>query len=105
MHRLCTGAAAASILILCQSGAVAQAAAPAAGSNSTVPEKTAPATSLDTKPGSLIDKLAPTNGVIAPTGDVDPAIHKEPPQSGNMPVMKPGQVPAQPGNSGNGGLY
>ncbi len=105
IHRLCTGAVAASLLVLSAFGADAQTAAPVADSNATVPETTAPATTLDRKPGSLSDKLAPTNGVIAPTGDVDPAMHKQSPRSGNMPIVKPGQVPAQPGSNGQGGLY
>ncbi len=105
MSHLRTVAAAAALIGLTCGGALAQAAAPAAGSSATIPEKTAPSTDLATKPGSLSDKLAPTNGVIAPSGDVDPAMHKPPPQTGNMPVVKPGEIPAQPGGKTNGGLY
>ena len=104
MYRLRTAAIAASLLGFSVSGAYAQTTAPVAGSSATVPEKTAPATNLDTKPGSLSDKLGSTNGVITPSGDVDPAMHKAPPQTGTMPVLKPGEVPAQPSGKSNGGL-
>lgn len=52
----------------------------------------APKTDLDTRPGTLSDKLSDTNGVIRPTGDVDPDMHKSAPQAGSMPVIKPGTV-------------
>ena len=96
MTHLGTLAASAALLCLASGAAWAQAAAPAAGSNATIPEKTAPgtapSTSLDAKSGTLSDKLGDTNGVIAPSGDVDPAMHKPAPETGTMPVIKPGAV-------------
>lgn len=93
-------------LLCCAAGAAAaQSTAPAgetpaAGSNATIPEKApattgntaVPGTNLDTKPGTLSDKLSDTNGVIKPTGNVDPAMHVPAPQTGTMPVIKPGAV-------------
>lgn len=94
MTRLRTGAAAAAVLCLTGSAASAQ---------STPSPTPAPSTNLDSKSGTLSDKLSDTNGVIKPTGDVDPAMHKPAPQTGAMPVIKPGQVPPQDGNgSGQG---
>lgn len=61
----------------------------------------APRTNLDAKPGTLSDKLSGTDGVIKPTGDVDPEMQSRAPASGTMPVIKPGSVPEQ---SGKGGL-
>ena len=79
--------------------AAAQTAAPAPGAT---PQKTAPATDLDAKPGTTSDKLRATGGVVRPRGDVDPGMQKPAPQTGETPVLKPGQVPPQ---SGKGGLY
>ena len=84
-------------VILCAAGGVASAQS-----------TPAPSTNLDTKPGTLSDKLGQIDGVIKPTGDVDPDMHKAAPQTGSMPVVKPGQVPPQTGNGagkGQGGLY
>lgn len=66
-----------------------------------------PKTNLDAQPGTLSDKLSQTGGVIKPTGNVDPEMHKSAPQTGSMPVVKPGQVPPQSGTgpNGKGGLY
>ena len=64
-----------------------------------------PKTDLDTKPGTLSDRLGDTGGVIKPTGDVDPGMNKSAPQSGSMPVIKPGQIAPQSGKDGKGGLY
>ena len=96
MGHLRDAAMAAAFLGLTACPASAQTAAPA------------PKTDLDAKPGTLSDKLSDTNGVIKPTGNVDPDMHKAPPSTGSMPVIKPGQVPPQSGNSpktGQGGLY
>lgn len=94
MRHTCRAALAAAILA---------AACGAASAQSTV----APKTDLEAKPGALSDKLGQTGGVIKPTNDVDPAMRKPAPQSGSMPVVKPGQVPPQSGNGSpvNGGLY
>lgn len=67
-------------------------AAGTASAQTAAPAATAPKTDLDTKSGTLSDKLSDTNGVIRPTGDVDPAMHKGAPQSGSMPVIRPGEV-------------
>lgn len=58
----------------------------------TTPAAPAPQTDVGSKPGTLSDKLSGTNGVIKPTEDVDPAMHKATPQAGSMPVIKPGAV-------------
>ena len=66
-----------------------------------------PRTDLDSKPGTLSDKLSGTGGVIKPTGNVDPEMHKQAPQTGTTPVIKPGTVAPQSGNGtqdGKGGL-
>ena len=78
--------------LLCTTAApaLAQSAAPPAGS--TVPETAPPATNLDQQPGSLSRKLGETKGVIAPSGDVDPAMRLAAPKTGSMPVVKPGQT-------------
>lgn len=102
MTRTRTVAASAALLCLASGAAWAQAAAPAAGSDATIPEKVAPPTDLNTKPGTLSDKLGQSNGVIKPSGDVDPAMPRGAPQTGNTPVLKPGAVPGQ---SDKGGLY
>ncbi|MBE7219882.1 MAG: hypothetical protein INR64_15535 [Caulobacteraceae bacterium] len=52
----------------------------------------APKTDLGSRPGTLSDKLGATDGVIKPAGNVDPAMHKPTPQTGTMPVIKPGTV-------------
>ena len=80
MGHLRNAAVAAAFLGLAAGPASAQTAAPA------------PKTDLDTKPGTLSDKLSDTNGVIKPTGNVDPDMHKAAPQAGSMPVIKPGTV-------------
>jgi hypothetical protein len=67
-------------------------AAGPAWAQATAPATPAPATNLDSKPGTLSDKLSDTNGVIKPTGNVDPEMHKAAPQAGTMPVIKPGAV-------------
>ena len=76
--------------------AAAQSAAPPASSTAAAPEQTmpgtAPSTNLDQKSGSLSRKLGDTNGVIAPSGDVDPDMHVGTPKTGTMPVIKPGQT-------------
>ena len=67
----------------------------------------APVTDLDATPGTLSDKLSGTGGVIKPTGNVDPEMHKQAPQTGTTPVIKPGTVAPQSGNGtqdGKGGL-
>ena len=75
---------------------LAQSTAPAAGSDAAVPEKiapgTPPATNLDQQSGSPSKKLGDTNGVIKPSGDVDPAMPVGTPKTGTMPVIKPGQT-------------
>ncbi len=80
MRHLRIAAVAAALLGLAAGPASAQTATPA------------PKTDLDSKPGTLSDKLSDTNGVIKPTGDVDPDMHKAAPQTGSMPVIKPGTV-------------
>lgn len=96
MHPIRIASVAALALCAAAGSARAQATAPAAGDTTAIPEKTAPgtapATSLDTKSGALSDKLSGTDGVIKPTEDVDPAMDKAAPQTGTMPVVKPGQV-------------
>ncbi len=67
--------------------ATAQTSAPTAA-----PATPAPKTDLDAKPGTLSDKLSDTGGVIKPTGDVDPAMHKAAPQTGSMPLIRPGEI-------------
>lgn len=79
MKRVCTAAAA--FLALAAGPAFAQTATPAP-----------PSTDLGSKPGTLSDKLSDTNGVVAPTQNVDPGIRKPAPQTGTMPVIKPGAV-------------
>ena len=86
-------AASAALLCLASGTARAQAAAPAAGSDATIPEKVAPPTDLNGKPGTLSDKLGASDGVIKPSGDIDPAMHKDAPQTGTTPVIKPKDVP------------
>ena len=89
-------AAAAAVLALAAGPGAAQTAAPA------------PSTDLDSKSGTLSDKLGQTGGVIKPGGDVDPAMRKPAPQTGATPVVKPRQVPPQSGDgtkTGQGGLY
>ena len=94
MQRFRHAALAATILGLAAGPVCAQTATPA------------PKTDLDAKPGTLSDKLSATGGVIKPTGNVDPDMHKAAPQTGTMPVLKPGQVPPQTGGGeGKGGLY
>ncbi len=93
MIRTRTIAASAALLCLASGAAWAQAAAPAAGSNATIPEKIAPPTDLNGKSGTLSDKLGDSNGVIKPSGDVDPAMNKDAPQTGTTPVIKPKDVP------------
>ncbi len=96
MRHLRIAAVAAALLGLAAGPAPAQTATPT------------PRTDLDSKPGTLSDKLSDTNGVIKPTGDVDPDMHKAAPQAGSMPVIKPGQVPPQSGSgakTSQGGLY
>lgn len=80
MRHLRNAAVAAAFLGLAAGPASAQTAAPA------------PKTDLDSKPGTLSDKLSDTNGVIKPTGNVDPDMHKAAQQPGSMPVIKPGAV-------------
>ncbi|WP_237476912.1 hypothetical protein [Lichenibacterium dinghuense] len=86
MRPMRNAAFAAAFLGLAAGPASAQTAAPAA------PATQAPRTDLDAKPGTLSDKLSDTNGVIKPTGNVDPDMHKAAPQTGTMPVIKPGTV-------------
>lgn len=81
------------------------ASAPAAGSDAAIPETTARPTDLDGKPGTLSDKLGASDGVIKPSGDVDPAMRKDAPQTGTTPVIKPKDVPPGQVGSGQGGLY
>lgn len=86
-------AASAALLCLASAAARGQAAAPAAGSNATIPEKVAPPTDLNGKSGTLSDKLGGSDGVIKPSGDVDPAMNKDAPQTGTTPVIKPKDLP------------
>lgn len=101
--------AAAALLCLLGAAASAQSAGTTAGSTPTTPETAAPATNLDRKPGSLSDKLSSTDGIVKPTGDVDPGMHRPTPQTGTMPVIKPSQVPKDGGHGTvrgeSGGLY
>lgn len=101
-------AAAALLCVLC-AAASAQSAATAAGSTPTAPETATPATDLDRKPGTLSDKLSGTDGIVEPTGDVDPGMHRPTPQTGTMPVIEPRQVPKDGGHGTvrgeTGGLY
>ena len=79
----------------------------AAGSAAAQTSPSAPVTDLNAKPGTLSDKLSGTGGVIKPTGNVDPEMHKPAPQTGTTPVIKPGTVAPQSGNGtqdGKGGL-
>ena len=99
MSRFRSAVLAASLLALGCGAAVAQTAAP--GAATTTPDKTGPATNLDAKPGTLSDKLSGTDGVIRPTGDVDPAMHKATPQTGTTPVIRPGEVAPQTGKGGS----
>ncbi len=103
MNRTRLAAASAALLCLASGAARAQAAAP--GSTATIPEKVAPSTDLNTRPGTLSDKLGASDGVIKPSGDVDPAMHREAPQTGTTPVIKPKDVPPGQTGSGQGGLY
>ena len=89
MRPMRNAALSAAFLALAAGPASAQTATPAAPPGSATP---APKTDLETKPGTLSDKLSDTNGVIKPTGNVDPDMHKAAPQTGAMPVIKPGTV-------------
>lgn len=86
-------ALAAAALALAGGVAAAQTSAPAPGA--------APRTDLATKPGTLSDKLGATNGVIKPTGNVDPGMGKAAPSTGTTPVIRPGDVPPQTGKGGS----
>jgi hypothetical protein len=44
----------------------------------------------------LGQKLAQSNGVICPPGEVDPGIHKPAPEQGTMPVIPPPGTPLSP---------
>src|SRR5689334_1384831 len=93
-----TAATAVSLALVWGGVAQAQSAAPAAGSNDTIPEKKAPApdTDISGKGGSLSQKLNDSNGVIHPQGNVDPDIRKSAPQTGTMPVIRPPGSSEQP---------
>jgi hypothetical protein len=80
MRRTRNAALAAAFLGLAAGPASAQTAAPV------------PKTDLSSKPSTLSDKLSDTDGVIKPTGNVDPDMHKAAPQTGTMPVIKPGTL-------------
>ncbi len=86
----------ASLCCLAAGGASAQSAAPAAGSDATIPEKapatSVPATNLDDKPGTLSQKLSDTDGVIQPKDNVDPNMHVPAPQTGTTPIIRPGTM-------------
>jgi hypothetical protein len=86
-----------------RSAALAAAVLCAAGGTAAAQSAATPRTDLDAKPGTLSDKLGQTGGVIKPTGNVDPAMRKTAPQTGTMPVVKPGQVPPQSGTGAGGG--
>ena len=105
MSRFRSAALGAAIVGLAGGGVAAQTAGTPPGASPAIPEKTAPgsapATNLDAKPGTLSDKLKDTNGVIRPTGDVDPDMHKATPQTGTTPVIRPGEVPPQTGKGGS----
>ena len=96
MRRLTTAAAVAFLCALADPAPAQSDGTVAPGSDAAVPEKTAPGTAprtnLDQKAGTLSDKLSETNGVIKPTGDVDPDMHVPSPQSGTTPVIKPGDI-------------
>lgn len=76
---------------LLRNAALAAAFAALAGAPAAA-QQAAPPTNLDAKGGSLSEKLGETHGVIAPAGDVDPAMRKPAPPTGTMPVVKPGDV-------------
>lgn len=86
------------IAIFCSAtgSVLAQPATPSPNAPTAIPEKTAPGTAphtnLDQQSGTLSDKLNDTNGVIAPTQPTDPGMQKPAPQTGTMPVIKPGDV-------------
>lgn len=104
MTRVERFALAAAALGLLGGVAVAQTPVPPSGGAATVPGTaapgSAPVTSLGTTPGTLSDKLGETGGVIAPSRDVDPAMTRAAPQTGTMPVIRPGAVPPQSGGGG-----
>ena len=59
-------------------------AAGPASAQATAPATPTPSTNLDGKPGTLSDKLSDTNGVIKPSGNVDPLL--------THPVFRPSQL-------------
>jgi hypothetical protein len=50
---------------------------------------TPPVTDLSKKSGTLSDKLDSSNGVIHPSGEVDPKIAKPAPTGGSIKVIPP----------------
>jgi hypothetical protein len=60
------------------------------GNGSARPDKQKP------PPGGLTQKLAPCNGVLKPPPTGDTGLTTPAPNQGNMPVIKPGQLPPQP---------
>jgi len=93
-------------LLLTAGAALAQTAPGAPGSKEVIPEKQAPPISQpssdsDVKTGrSLSNKLDESNGVIKPSGDVDPAMNKAAPvpNPNSTPVIKPPGTPGgEPG--------
>lgn len=47
-------------------------------------------------PGDLTQKLDPCDGVLKPPPTGDAGMTAPPPDAGNTPIIKPGQVPQQP---------
>jgi hypothetical protein len=88
-----TGFAAFSLSLLAAATASAQ---PAPGSKDVIPEKQAPSTIQDGRSESLSSKLHQSNGVIAPTTDVDPGM-KTP-----APVAHPNSTPVIPPSATGG---
>ena len=87
-----------SVLIACSAPAFAQVTTPAPGSNDAIPEKIAPAPEQgrsEAPRGSLSNKLQQSNGVIAPSGDVDPSMRKPAPDINTGGSVLPAPGPAQ----------
>src|SRR5438445_12011051 len=58
--------------------------------------QTDPGTKQQPGGGNLTDKLSDCGGVLKPPATGDQGMDAPAPDEGNTPVIKPGQVPAQP---------
>jgi hypothetical protein len=60
-----------------------------AAADKVAPNTAPPATDLSNKSGTLSDELDSTNGVIHPSGEVDPKMEKPAPAAGAIRVIPP----------------